>query len=260
MKLIFKIILVTKLFFTNFLYSQIQFEKTDSDNKIISELFQARLVEKDTLCYWFPNLSESIQFDCAKNDTLFTKIDTIFKHGFKKILLTKTYKSNSNCHACQPSLGIIELLYDNLENKYNVLLCNKYVNNYGTWGESPKEKYLIQISQDEFGFIIVENYLGGGVEAKTTSLYFNGKKIFSFASFLDENAFENEKLNKKYSTTITYDNKTNSIIIGKKGKDAVKEVFRNGMKYFDIALVNEISTYKFNGEFLEKITTKNIIK
>jgi hypothetical protein len=251
--------LIVILFLSNCMISQIQFDKLDSDYKIISQLFDAKMIEKDTSFYWFPNSSESVQFDSSKNDTLFTKIDTIFKHDLKKIYLTKTYKSNFICHACQPSLGIIELQYDELNEKYNVLVCNKYVNNYGTWGESPKERYLMQISPDAYASIVVENYSGMGVETKITSIYLNGKKIFSFESFLDESVFEEEKLNSKYKTSISYDKKTNTIKIIKKGKDAIKEVFRNGNEYFEVIPVNQISTYKFDGEFLQKISTKNII-
>lgn len=253
------IFFITSLFLINFLFSQTQFEKFDSDYKIISQLFDAKMIEKDTSFYWFPNSSECVQFDTSKNDTLFTKIDTIFRHDLKKIYLTKTYKSNFTCHACQPSLGIIELQYDELNEKYNVLICNKYVNNYGTWGESPKERYLMQISPDVYASIVVENYSGMGVETKITSIYVNGKKVFSFKSFLEESAFENEKLNSKYTTSISYDKKANTIKIIKKGKDAMKEVIRNGNKYFEVIPVNQISTYKFDGEFFEKISTKNII-
>lgn len=251
--------LITILFLSNFLFSQIQFDKSDTDIKIISQLFDAKIIEKDTSFYWFPNSIESVQFDTGKNDTLFTKIDTIFRHDLKKIYLTKTYKSNFICHACQPSLGIIELQFDELNEKYNVLICNKYVNNYGTWGESPKERYLMQISPDTYASIVVENFSGMGVETKITSVYKDGKKIFSFKSFLDESAFEDEKLNSKYKSSISYDKETNTIQIIKKGRDAVKEVIRNGETHFEVIPVNQISTYKYDGEFFEKISTKNII-
>lgn len=251
--------LITILFLSNFLFSQIQFDKSDSDYKIISHLFDAKMIEKDTSFYWFPNSSECVQFDTSKNDTLFTKIDTIFRHDLKKIYLTKTYKSNFTCHACQPSLGIIELQYDELNEKYNVLICNKYVNNYGTLGESPKERYLMQISTDVYASIVVENYSGMSVEIKITSIYVNGRKIFSFKSFLEENVFENEKLNSKYTTSISYDKKANTIKIIKKGKDKLKEIESKSDKYFELIPVNQISTYKYDGEFFEKISTKNII-
>ena len=78
--------LITILFLSNFLFSQIQFDKSDSDYKIISQLFDAKMIEKDTSFYWFPNSIESVQFDSSMSDTLFTKIDTIFKHDLKKIL------------------------------------------------------------------------------------------------------------------------------------------------------------------------------
>ena len=51
------------------------------------------------------------------------------------------------------------------------------------------------------------------------------KKIFpGFKSFLDESAFEDEKLNSKYKSSISYDKTTNTIQIIKKGRDAVKRL------------------------------------
>ena len=63
-------------------------------------------------------------------------------------------------------MGIIELQFDELNENIMFLFVINMLNNYGTWGESPKERYLMQISPDTYASIVVENFSGMGVETK----------------------------------------------------------------------------------------------
>jgi hypothetical protein len=243
------------LFFFHSIYSQISFPKETDDRKIVSTLFEGNWSEKDSTCQWIPNLSESIQFGSDLKDTLRTKIDTIFNYkedSFKKIILTSTYARNSDCHACQPSLGIIELSLNEETNVYQINQITKFITKYGTWGEAPKKRGLLQLGKDIYCVKITEYSGGMGREVGFTSLYKDGKKIFSFYSYDTNNdnvEFDSQKY--KYSSSIFFDKKSNTIKITKKGKE-----FNDLGK---IVKVYSISTYEYEGDFLTKKSTKNIL-
>ena len=265
MKIKYNFVLCLFLVINQLTFSQITFHKNIDDKDIVATLFETKYNPKDSTFKWIPNVSESVQFTGEHTkDTLFTKIDTVFNYkendAGNRLILTSTNTSNSNCHACQPSLGLIELSLNEEKQEYQLNYVQKFVTKYGTWGETPKKRSIFKIAEDVFCLKITEYYMGGGVEVEQTSLFRDGKKIFSFKSYLSETAFGNEKLNSKYSTTLYYDKKNNTVKITKKGKDAIKEVVRNGETYLDVVPVNQISSYKYDGEFLTKISTINLIK
>lgn len=249
------ILLLLLKYFCQSMYSQISFPKDSDDRKIVSTLFEGNWSEKDSTCLWIPNLSESIQFDIEPKDTLWTKIDTVFNYKenkLKKIILTSTYARNSNCHACQPSLGIIDLNLEERTNTYQISQISKYITKYGTWGEAPKKRSLLQLGEDIYCVKITEYINGMGIEQGLTSLFKDGKKIFSFNSFRTNNdAVEFDYQKYKYSSTILFDKKSNTIKITKKGKE-----FNDLGK---IVKVNSISTYEYDGEFLTKKSTMDIL-
>lgn len=254
MKIKLNIILILSVCFNQLLYSQITFPKDINERMIVSTLFEGNWSEKDSTFQWIPNLSESLQFGCEPKDTLRTKIDTVFNYkenSLKKIILTTTYVENSSCHACQPSLGMIELTLNADTDTYQIDQITKFITKYGTWGEAPKKRSVFQLSESDYCIKITEYYSGGGVEGESTSLFKDGKKIFSFRSYLNETAFGNENMNSRFSTSIFYDKKTNKIKIIKKGKEA-----NSAGK---IVKINSISTYEYDGEFLIKNSTKNIL-
>lgn len=243
--------LFISLFICQISLSQVSFIMNTSDTTIVEKLFETKYNEKDSTFKWIPNLSERIQFDTTIRDTLRTKIDTVFNYNDSKIILTTTYKFNDICHSCQPVLGIIELMSNEAKDSINVNRLSKFVARCGTWGEPPKKRSVFQLGEFDYCIKITEYYSGGGVEGESTFLLKDGKKIFSFLSYLNETAFENENMNSRFSASISYDKKTNKIKIIKKGKEA-----NNAGK---IAKVNSITTYKYDGEFLEKISTVNIL-
>jgi hypothetical protein len=249
------ILLLLSQYFCQSIYSQLSFPKDTDDRKIVSTLFEGIWREKDSTCQWIPNLSESLQFGSEPKDTLSTKIDTVFNYKgdrFKKIILTSTYVRNSDCHACQPSLGIIELDLNEETNTYEISQICKFITKYGTWGEAPKKRGLLQLGEDIYCVKITEYSNGMGSEYGLTSLFKDGKKIFSFSSFgTNYDAVEFDYQKYKYSSTILFDKKSNTIEITKKGKEP-----NNSGK---IVKVNSISTYEYDGEFLTKKSTKNIL-
>lgn len=247
--------MLMSMFFYQSIHSQISFPKDADDKKIVSTLFEGNWSEKDSTCQWIPNLSESIQFGSEPKDTLRTKIDTIFNYKedvLKKIILTSTYVKNSDCHACKPSLGIIELSLNEETNTYQISQISKFITKYGTWGEAPKKRGLLQLGEDVFCVKITEYSSGMGREVGITSLFKDGKKIFSFCSFDSNNdAVEFDYQKYKYSSTILFDKISNSIKISKRGNET------NDLG--KIVKVNSISTYEYDGEFLTKKSTKNIL-
>lgn len=249
------ILLLLSQYFCQSMYSQLSFPKDTEDRKIVSALFEGNWSEKDSTSQWMPNLSESIQFGSDLKDTLRTKIDTIFNYkenNFKKIILTSTYSRNSNCHACQPSLGIIELNLNEETNSYEISQISKLITKYGTWGEAPTKRSLLQLGEDIFCVMITEYSNGMGREVGLTSLFKDGKKIFSFYSYdNNDDAVEFEYQKYKYSSTILFDKKSNTIKITKKGKE-----FNDLGKIMN---ANSISTYEYDGEFLTKKSTKSIL-
>jgi hypothetical protein len=237
------------------MYSQLSFPKDSDDRKIVSTLFEGNWTEKDSTCQWIPNLSESILFGSEPKDTLCTKIDTIFNYkedSLKKIILTSTYARNCDCHACQPSLGMIELNLNEETNAYQIIQISKFITKYGTWGEAPKKRGLLQLGEDIYCLKITEYSSGMGREVGVTSLFKDGKKIFSFFSYDTNNdnvEFDSQKY--KYSSSIFFDKKSNTIKITKKGNES------NDLG--KIVKVNSISTYEYDGEFLTKKSTKDIL-
>jgi hypothetical protein len=256
MKIKLNIILILSVCFNQLIYSQITFPKDIDERMIVSILFEGNWSEKDSTFQWIPNLSESLQFGCEPKDTLRTKIDTVFNYkenSLKKIILTTTYVENSSCHACQPSLGMIELTLNADTDTYQIDQISKFITKYGTWGETPKKRGLLQIGEVNYCVKITEYSNGMGSEVGTTSLFKDGKKIFSFCSYdTNYDAVEFDYQKYKYSSTIFYDIKTNTIKITKSGKE-----FNELNK---IVKVNSISTYKYDGEFLTKKSTKNILE
>ena len=255
MKIKLNIILVLAVCFSQSVRSQITFPKDTDDRKIVSTLFEGNLSEKDSTCQWITNLSESIQFGSDLKDTLRTKIDTIFNYkedSFRKIILTSTYARNSDCHACQPSLGIIELNLNEETNSYEISQISKFITKYGTWGEAPIKRGLLQLGKDIYCVKITEYSGGMGRKVGVTSLFKDGKKIFCFYSYDTNNdAVEFDYQKYKYSSTILFDKKTNTIKITKKGNES------NNLG--KIVKVNSISTYEYDGEFLTKKSTKNVL-
>ena len=254
MKIKIKILLLTfSLNLGQTLYAQISFPKNTDDRKIVSTIFEGHWVEKDSACQWIPNFSERIQFGADSKDTLRTKIDTIFnykEYNLRKIILTTTFATGSSCHACQPSLGMIELRLDEDNNSYIIERVNKYITGYGTWGEAPKKRNIFQLDDNNYCIKIIENYSGGGSDGEYTSLFKEGKKIFSFCSYLNETTFEYNRMNRRFRTSIYFDKKTNRIKIIKKGKE------KNDSG--KIVKVNSNSSYKYDGEFLIKEYTRNL--
>ncbi len=254
MKITLKIILLVCFYQT--MHSQISFPKDTDERKIVSTLFEGNWIEKDSTCQWMPNLSESLQFGCEPKDTLRTKIDTVFnykEYSLKKIILTTTYVENSSCHACQPSLGMIELSLNEDTNTYQIDQISKFITKYGTWGEAPKKRGLLQLGEDIYCVKITEYSNAMGREVGTTSLFKEGKKIFSFCSYDTNNyavEFDNQKY--KYSSTILFDKKSNTIKITKTGKE-INDLNK-------IVKVNSISTYEYDGGFLNKKSTKDILQ
>lgn len=249
------ILLLISPYFCQSMYSQLSFPKDTDDRKIVSTLFEGNWSEKDSTCQWTPNLSERIQFGSEPTDTLHTKIDTVFNYkedNLKKIILTSTYARNFDCHACQPSLGMIELSLNEETNTYQISQISKFITKYGTWGEAPKKRGLLQLGEDIYCVTITEYSSGMGREVGITSLFKESKKIFSFCSFDSNNdavEFDNQKY--KYSSTILFEKKSNTVKITKKGKEP------NNLG--KIIKVNSISTYEYDGEFLTKKSTKDIL-
>ena len=249
------ILLLLSQYLCQSMYSQLSFPKDSDDRKIVSTLFEGNWSEKDSTCQWIPNLSESIQFGSEFKDTLRTKIDTVFnykEYGLKKIILTSTYVKHFNCHACQPSLGIIELNLNEETNSYEISQISKFISKYGTWGEAPKKRGLLQLGEDIYCIKITEYSNAMGTKYGLTSLFRDGKKIFSFDSFRSNiNSVEFKNQEYKYSSTILFDKKSNTIKITKTGKES------NDLG--KIVKVNSISTYEYDGEFLTKKSTKDIL-
>lgn len=241
----------------NSAHAQITFPKNVDPKDVVAQLFETKYNPVDSTFIWIPNVSESVQFTWEhKKDTLITKIDTVFNYknfyDNKKVILTYTNTFNNSCHACQPSLGLIGLSLDEEKNEYKLEYVQKFVTKSGTWGEPPSKREIIQLSDIENALIITEEYSGSGVEAKSSSIFIDGNKIFSFiTSYSDEGSKEFEYQRTRYKQYIGFDKKKNLLKIIKKGKERNK----NGK----IVPIHNVTYYNFKDGFLGKTSTLNLL-
>jgi hypothetical protein len=245
------------MYFSNLANAQITFPKNIDPKDVVAQLFETKFNPADSTFNWIPNISESVQFTWEhKKDTLITNIDTVFNYknfyDNKKIILTYTNTFNNRCHACQPSLGLIGLSLDDEKNEYKLDYVHKFVTKLGTWGQPPSNRGIIQLSDTENALIITEEYSGSGVEAKSSSIFINGNKIFSFiTSYSDAGALEFEYQRTRYKQYISFDKKRNLLKIIKKGKEPNQKG--------KIVPVHSVSYYNFEDGFLNKKSTLNVL-
>jgi hypothetical protein len=245
------------LYAYNSAHAQITFPKNVDLKDVVAQLFETKYNPVDSTFIWIPNVSESVQFTWEhKKDTLITKIDTVFNYknfyDNKKVILTYTNTFNNSCHACQPSLGLIGLSLDEEKNEYKLEYVQKFVTKSGTWGEPPSKREIIQLSDIENALIITEEYSGSGVEAKSSSIFIDGNKIFSFiTSFSDAGAREFENQRTRYKQYISFDKKRKLIKIVKKGKEPNQKG--------KIVPVDSVSYYNFEDGFLNKKSTTDLL-
>lgn len=243
--------------FCQIAHSQITFIKNVDPKDVVAQLFETKYNPSDSTFKWIPNVSESVQFTWEhKKDTLITKIDTVFNYknfyDNKVVILTYTNTFNNRCHACQPSLGLIGLNLDEEKNEYKLDYVKKFVTKSGTWGQPPLMRGLIQLSETEKAIIITEEYSGSGVEAKLSTIFIDGNKIFScVTSYSDAGAVEFEYQRTRYKQYISFDKKRNLLKITKKGKEPnVKG---------KMVPVHSISYYNYEDGFLNKKSMLNLL-
>lgn len=249
-------LLVTILIVNN-TFSQVFLPKNMDEKSIVAKFLETKWNENDSTYKWIPNLSESFQFSRNDNrDTLITKIDTIFNYVEneinKKIILLSTNTFNNSCHACQPSLGLIELSFDKSQDSLEIVNVNKYIDHIGSWGQSPKKRSLQQIDKDKFCLKVTDYGMSFGFEVGVTSFFIDSKKVLSFTSYeSNHNAVEFDYQKYQFKSFISFNKKSNTLKIIKIGKEPNSRG--------KIVKVHTITTYKYNGEFLEKISKKNIV-
>lgn len=251
-------LILSYLFLNIFLssHSQITFPKEIDNREIVAQLFETKYNPVDSTFRWIPNVSESVQFTWEhKKDTLITMIDTVFdyKNSYdeKRVILTYTNTFNNSCHACQPSLGLIGLSWNEEKREYKLDYFQKFVNKFGTWGQPPSKRRIIQLTETDKALMITEEYNGSGIEAESSSIFVDGYKIFSFVtSYSDEGAKEFEYQRTRYKQYIGFDKKKNLIKITKKGKEPNSKG--------RIVPIHNVTYYNFEGGFLDKTTTINL--
>ncbi len=230
-------------------YSQrISFSSNENFNTIITTLYEGELINNKE-CKWRPNLSEKFQFKPI-NDSLYTSIDTTFT--FKRfdikntIIITSTYSPNETCHACSPSLGIITLEHDEVNNKIIVVDFQKFVTKYGTWGE-PGDVSLLEIGENNFCIKVTSNYSGMGMTGTYESLFYEGKKVLSYTSY-EDNSGTTDNLSKifEYNTSISIDKKKNNLLLTKKGSHLNQSTGK-------VNKVNSTTSYIFINNEFEKV-------
>lgn len=246
--------LFLNVFFSS--HSQITFPKDFDNKEIVAQLFETKYNPVDSTFRWIPNVSESVQFIWEhKKDTLITMIDTVFDYQNlyedKRVILTYTNTFNNSCHACQPSLGLIGLSWNEEKREYKLDYFQKFVNKFGTWGQPPSKRRIIQLSETDKALMITEEYNGSGKEAESSSIFVDGYKIFSFVtSFSDEGAKEFEHQRTLYRQHIGFDKKKNLLKIIKKGKEPNAKG--------KIVPVHNVTYYNFYNGFLDKTSTLNL--
>lgn len=247
--------LFLNIFFSS--HSQITFPKNVDPKDVVAQLFETKYTTADSTFRWIPNVSESVQFTWEhKKDTLITKIDTVFNYknfyDNKTVILTYTNTFNNSCHACQPSLGLIGLSWNEEKMECKLDYFQKFVNKFGTWGQPPSNRRIIQLSETDKALMITEEYNGSGIEAESSSIFVDGYKIFSFVtSYSDEGAKEFEYQRTRYKQYISFDKKKNLLKITKKGKE-------QNLKG-KIVPVNSVSFYTYEDGFLNKKSTLNLL-
>lgn len=202
------ILILTLLSFNLSNSQEFSFPINENYNKIIKTLFEGESVS-DNECKWKLNVSDKFQFGAFDKDSLYTVCDTIFKFkvndNLNTLLITSTYGKNETCHACSPSLGIIQLEKNDEENKLIVKDFRKYITKYGTWGE-PGKVSLLKIGENEFCIKVSSSYTGMGVSGDYDSLFYNGEKILTYTSYEDNSGSTDEESRMfNYSTKISID-------------------------------------------------------
>lgn len=245
------------LYVSNLAHAQITFPKNVDPKDVVAKLFDSRFNPADSTFRWIPNKRERLEFYMdEENDTLVTKLDTVFDYnqfGTKnKLVLVSTRPPQFDCHGCQPTLGLIEMYFDEETNEYKLSYINKDVTKYGIWGSPAYKRNLVMIAEGEMALIVTETSLYSGVEMSFSSIYKNGEKIFSFiSSFSDEGAKEFEYQRTRYRQYMSFDKKRNLLKITKKGK----EPNLRGK----IVPVLSVSFYTYEDGFLNKKSTLNLL-
>jgi len=243
------------LYITSSYSQEISFSKEDTSiENIISTLFEGSIDTKTLECVWRPNISEKLQFGESYNGMLYTIVDTTFftQLNNKKqfIIATTTYRKDRNlkketCHTCAPSLSIITLEYSPEKDKLLVLEFDKFVTQYGGWGE-PQDVTIYSISDTSNIVQVNWGSTGQGYTEAGTSFFHNGNLILSILTHEDnEGTTENQSERYEYNTSIIPNIKNNTLTFNKTGTQRIQ----NGK----IIKVNETSIYKFIENRLEKI-------
>ena len=249
----------TLFLFHNICFSQVYFPKNIDEKSLVSKLFEANWIQEDSTFRWIPNLGESIEFsNNLRKDTLRTKIDTLFNYyesGIKKkmiLLSTNTY--GDICHSCQPTMGIIDLSFDDLKDSLKLESFSKNIGHFGSWGKSPNEKSLQKIKKDKYCLKITEYDSYFGIETGVTSLIIGTEKVYSFVSYIsNHDAVEFDREKYSFKSTIQYDAKTDTLRIIKRGKEPNSKGI--------IIKVHNFTTFGYDERgFFEKISSVNMLK
>ncbi len=150
---------------------------------------------------------EYIQWTSSEGTTYHCKPDSVFRfiRGGKKIMLIvlvskikEAWGGFEECHACKPTIGMIELVFDDAARIWNIKRTNKKMGEHGAWGEPPTYS-LVFLWDDQYCLLIDENYVMQGVSTNTHTLYLNGIEALAYTRAEDNGGEEEEGSRKYYS-------------------------------------------------------------
>jgi hypothetical protein len=230
---------------------EISFTPNTSHYKIITKLFEGRWDSLKQECVWKPNLAEKYDFEELNADSLYTHLVDIFHYHIKDdlyiLFVTSTYSKDNGEYPTfvySPAMSIILLKHDNDKAKIEVKIFKKYASYFGSRGFTPTNITLVEIGNDVYCVKVID--YGDVTRQYTeefTTLYYQGNKILRFISHDIYDYYE-------YTTTMTIDKASKKIILHKKGTEAMFNASDNEPK---IVPVDEIKTYKFNGNTFELV-------
>ena len=233
----------------------ISFPRSNSNEEIITKLYNGTWNRVDGECIWQPNKEEKELIGIKDDGFAYTRLHKVLKYKTSKgeytVLFTVNYyKENGEIptyHYVSPSVGLITLFNNVQKMRTDIVSFDKHLTNNGSWG-TPGEISLLQIGKDYYFIKLESGYTNQGYTEVHTDLYFQGNLMLTFNNDSNEGAILDPTELYGNSTSITTDISQNKIILHKDGTELVE---KNGKSR--IVEVDEKSVYYFNGKDLVPI-------
>ena len=216
---------------------------------LLLDFFKGEWDNETNTCKWKNELATDVD-----NKYVYAKVDTIinFVSGQiqKKIIIINSYEKNSYqsgnkepfyvmCHACAPSLSIIELKRNLNSKNWEIENSNKFGGKCGNWG-APANYELLNLWDNRFCILTKVRYSNRGNGEESIDFFLNCQPVLSTVSRDGSTEGQNEKpLYYSYKTIFSVDKIKKQLVTINRGTDYNSELDK-------IINVNKTTRYILN--------------